>query len=441
MDELKKKFQKATAHITLEEKERISMREYLLEYLKMKPVRSEAGARLLKEQRLFISIVTSKRIMPIALIVALVFAGGGGVSLAAENAVPGDVLYPVKVSVNEEVRRALSFSTEAKAKWDARRAGRRLGEAEKLASENRLDADVKAQIEENFERFAARAEEKIKVLEVENPEAAARVSARFESALEAHKAILSRLETSSGDASAVAEIRAKVNIRAENAGRARIDAVGGVIVDTKANAEARANAAERMKVKAETEFRSAQNTFDRVKADLSANAQTRIESQLETAAGHMEEGNAALEAGIYGEAFIEYQNAFQISIMVERLMKAGLHVNLDILINSAADAASRRNTEGTRGSDNEESNGSEEGGRGSSILDVIFRGSTDAQNRTNAEIRSGASDSSTSQSGSGVGGETRTRTNVDADAEVNGGDTSVEGDAEVETESRVRLGI
>ena len=65
--------------------------------------------------------------MPIILILALMF-GGGGISYAAEGAVPGDALYPIKVSVNEEVRDLVAFSPEAKADWETRRLERRLAE-------------------------------------------------------------------------------------------------------------------------------------------------------------------------------------------------------------------------------------------------------------------------------------------------------------------------
>jgi len=59
--------------------------------------------------------------------------GGGGVSYAAEGAVPGDALYPIKVGINEEVRDIVALTPEAKADWESRLVERRLEEAEKLA--------------------------------------------------------------------------------------------------------------------------------------------------------------------------------------------------------------------------------------------------------------------------------------------------------------------
>ena len=69
------------------------------------------------------------KFMPIFLIVTLLVSAGGGVSIAAEGALPGDGLYPVKISINEKVVAAFSVSVDAAANWEARLAERRLEEA------------------------------------------------------------------------------------------------------------------------------------------------------------------------------------------------------------------------------------------------------------------------------------------------------------------------
>ena len=133
-------------------------------------------------------------IMPIILIIALV--ASGGVSFAAENSLPGDALYPIKLSVNENVRAGFTFGSEAKAAYDAKRAEKRLIEAEKLAAEGRLSADAQAQVEANFERFADRVEARIEAIAQKQPEKAAAIAAQFEAALEAHGAVLAKLASS-----------------------------------------------------------------------------------------------------------------------------------------------------------------------------------------------------------------------------------------------------
>lgn len=74
-----------------------------------------------------------------ALMLTLVVAGGTQASIAAEGAVPGDMLYPLKVSVVEPMALVLSLSPERKAELSAEFASRRVEEAATLASSDRLD--------------------------------------------------------------------------------------------------------------------------------------------------------------------------------------------------------------------------------------------------------------------------------------------------------------
>ena len=55
----------------------------------------------------------------------LVFVLGGGTAYAAQGALPGGLLYPVKVYVNESVAEALATSPEAKLSFHASRAEER----------------------------------------------------------------------------------------------------------------------------------------------------------------------------------------------------------------------------------------------------------------------------------------------------------------------------
>src|SRR5438552_3912642 len=63
-------------------------------------------------------------------IAALIMLASAGTALGAQNALPGDVLYPVKLHVNEKLETALASSPEAKALVSADLAERRLSEAD-----------------------------------------------------------------------------------------------------------------------------------------------------------------------------------------------------------------------------------------------------------------------------------------------------------------------
>ena len=78
--------------------------------------------------------------------VASLFLLSAGASFAAETALPGDTLYPVKVQVNEGVQRVLARTPEAKASVAKKEVERRAVEVETLVKEERLDAAAKAQL-------------------------------------------------------------------------------------------------------------------------------------------------------------------------------------------------------------------------------------------------------------------------------------------------------
>lgn len=74
-----------------------------------------------------------------ALAALLMVLGGTQASLAAEGALPGDILYPIKVAVNEPLALTLSFAPERKAELSAEFAARRLDEATRLSATGKLD--------------------------------------------------------------------------------------------------------------------------------------------------------------------------------------------------------------------------------------------------------------------------------------------------------------
>ncbi len=66
--------------------------------------------------------------------------------MVAQNSVPGDTLYGVKINVNEPMHNAFSFSEKAKAEADLDEAGARVEEANKLSANGKLSAEKKAEL-------------------------------------------------------------------------------------------------------------------------------------------------------------------------------------------------------------------------------------------------------------------------------------------------------
>ncbi len=198
--------------------------------------------------------------MPIILIIALLV--GGGVSVAAEQSLPGDALYPIKISLNESVRGGLSLSSEAKANYEVTKAEKRLVEAEELAAEGKLDTEAQAQIEANFDRFAERVAARIEEVKKDDPEAAAGIAARFETALSAHEAILAKLAVNADAAAkaSVAELVTKVKTYTTQA----------ITAKTQAQAAAQAKADANTSV-AQPTTASTANTGTQASTSVSAN--------------------------------------------------------------------------------------------------------------------------------------------------------------------------
>jgi uncharacterized membrane protein len=84
-----------------------------------------------------------------AMMAFLVF--GGAVVFASNSSIPGDILYPIKVNVEEPMRNAVNFSQASKIDWESEKADRRLEEAEILTEKGYLNVEVREEIEARFE--------------------------------------------------------------------------------------------------------------------------------------------------------------------------------------------------------------------------------------------------------------------------------------------------
>ncbi len=108
---------------------------------------------------------------------AVVLVTGGSIAWAAEDTLPGDVLYPVKTGLLEPMRAAMANDPADKAEKMADCARKRLLEAEKLLSGNRLTAENWQEIQTNMTANLDRADTLIASIAETDPETAATLSA------------------------------------------------------------------------------------------------------------------------------------------------------------------------------------------------------------------------------------------------------------------------
>ncbi len=134
----------------------------------------------------FIRQKKNKR-MPIAIGIILSLLLGSGVAYAAEQSLPGDPLYPVKVSVNENVRGAFAFSPEARAQWETHRLERRFDETERLALHSEFKKKRFIIAGANFENHTERMKKMIERMRQNGEsESAAEIEARMSEMVALH---------------------------------------------------------------------------------------------------------------------------------------------------------------------------------------------------------------------------------------------------------------
>ena len=125
----------------------------------------------------------------IALIV--IGAGGGTAVYAAEGAMPNDMLYPVKLHVNERIVGALQRTPEDRVNWEATRIERRLREAEHIAQHKELSLVHQQNMQRHLEERMNHLDEVLQRVPEEHRE---RITEKIDEQLKRHEAFLSQVE-------------------------------------------------------------------------------------------------------------------------------------------------------------------------------------------------------------------------------------------------------
>lgn len=188
MNNFLRQFKEEVRRVSMNTSERATVRASLERAMRDHPVRYVPTVAPL----LFVTL----RAAPLVLSILLVF---GGVAYAAESALPGNMLYAVKLGVNERVREALARSPEAKAAWHVEAAERRAEEAAVLASREALSASIKEELAARLEAHVEKAEALAEGLRAVDEEKAEAIVSRLSFGLEAHSAILARLSRDGED--------------------------------------------------------------------------------------------------------------------------------------------------------------------------------------------------------------------------------------------------
>jgi tetratricopeptide (TPR) repeat protein len=316
--------------VSLEKEEKDEIRNFLLSVIKA------SGPRLKGQDSLFLFRFLFKPV-PLVILFALIFSGG--VSFASESALPGDFLYPVKINFVEEVRSAFTFSTEAKADFEARRLNKRIEEAEKLSVENRLNSKAKDQIQSSFERSSERVGRKVKKLETDGDfEASAKVNSEFEASLKAHDNILDKILDDADEIQVEIKtnlipfsqrVKKEAKIAKDSKARAEDIIFERVRSDEKAKAEAEISAKTRFEA-AENKIAESKKYIERAKKSVGQEAVFEAEAKILAAENAVLKGRTDMESGDFSEAMLFFQEAFSLAQEAKVLAKAKKDLKIKI---------------------------------------------------------------------------------------------------------------
>lgn len=268
----------------------------------------------------------------IALVIILLMMSVGSVSWAAEQSVPGDILYPIKINVNEVALSALTFSSQGKAAVSAWQAARRLSEVEQLAVAGKLDDAKMARLEARFEEHVARFEHKKDQLDDTTPELLkASTNSRFEGMLKGHAEVLDNLEIRNrGNGSAISPILEKVKGHITQVEKNRVQGEDN-LSNNRQNLHAPAAG---QLVAAQNKIREVQSYISN--ARISEANKTAAFGQLAQAQTVLDEAEASLNNGLYIEAITKSQASMRLSQQAKLLATAAEKLKINFSDNGSA---------------------------------------------------------------------------------------------------------
>ena len=179
---------KKSETVKLRADEKRALRERVVSYMEYHPLSVEQKAKkiitepeLLTESYRIIRIPFSiiARYTAVAAAIVLIV-----VPFVAERAMPGDPLYAIKVSFNEEVRSTLVFGAYEKVEWETERLNRRISEARLLADEGLLTEEVEIAVAEAVREHAENAQKGIEELRAHDADEATLASIALDNTLE-----------------------------------------------------------------------------------------------------------------------------------------------------------------------------------------------------------------------------------------------------------------
>jgi hypothetical protein len=303
---------------------RVRMREELSSFADFHTVRIAEGTRSIEEiQRTSVFTLFKNshlRIMKATLLIALM-VGMGGTSLAAQGTIPGDLLYPIKVHVNETVRTAFAFDANQKAKLQLALLDERLEEGKRLASLGELHGQVETDL---LARIALQVDKTASAANAADAEVGAEVRVAIADELSSFS---NRIAIVPAHMQTRTTADSSVSMTAKNGdSRSSADVVTMSAFGTELAGEISVEDSVRQ---AQTRLEALQKTI-RVAAEMSAEIKADFEAKLKRASDFIVEAQTQLKTNAKAQAETNVQKAHEILGEVESALSLMGEVQIDM---------------------------------------------------------------------------------------------------------------
>jgi len=297
-----KKYFKKEQKTKLLKNEKIQFRNNLISFMQDNPVRNTELVRHIYQVPIFLKLKT--QYMPLFILLALLM-GTTGTAFAAENTVPGDTLYPVKLNITEKARGLFVLGNNSKAEWQTKLVERRLEELEKLSFNGEVPEEVRVKIEERIAVHTEKINQAINRLEERGDvQGAELLASHLESNLKGHKTffnILNDIDDENTITTSTPKRNEKFEIKLKNIEERR------ELLEDKMKDDVNVLPQEAVENKIEMiEQRLAeiQNNLETKKSNISEEALQKIDERMVEVKQVLDEAKTQLTDGKNGEAFL-----------------------------------------------------------------------------------------------------------------------------------------
>jgi len=301
---------RALHRIKLTESERISARSHIATFMQSYPAHANVQGTFTIQRSLFI------RISPVIAGGLVIVLAIGGTASAAQASLPGDVLYPVKISM-EKMQQSLTTSQTAKAELHIAFAEKRLREAEQLITNNSFTTSTKAIIKQNLSDQAGTVASAVTSLAKNNKlDDALSVASSFDAVVSAHDSILERL--SAKEDADTSDVQDVVNQHNQDVTEVKDEILPQVIALSQPKANSAANT---KRFDAVHKIYETRTSIEQNKKKIDSQSFNDASSQLQTAQDLVDAGNSSMSKGAPNDAYTKFQDAHRMAQQAQLLVE------------------------------------------------------------------------------------------------------------------------